>query len=90
MKKLLILNGSFSEITLIQAAKKLGYYVITSGNNPQLIGHQYADEYIPADYLPVSTKDIPKMYEELVGYVKSIKNPYLKKNVDATKTLIYG
>ena len=45
-------------------------------------------EYIPADYLPVSTKDIPKMYEELVGYVKSIKNPYLKKNVDATKTLI--
>ena len=28
-------------------------------------------EYIPADYLPVSTKDIPKMYEELVGYVKS-------------------
>ena len=50
MKRLLILNGSFSEITLIQAAKKLGYYVITSGNNPQLIGHKYADEYIPADY----------------------------------------
>lgn len=46
MKKLLILNGSFSEITLIQAAKKLGYYVITSGNNPQLIGHQYADGYL--------------------------------------------
>ena len=38
-----------------------------------------AMEYIPADYLPVSTKDIPKMYEELVGYVKSIKNPYLNK-----------
>ena len=36
-------------------------------------------EYNPADYLPVSTKDIPKMYEELVGYVKSIKNPYLNK-----------
>ena len=50
MKRLLILNGSLSEITLIQAAKKLGYYVITSGNNPELIGHQFADEYIPADY----------------------------------------
>lgn len=36
-------------------------------------------EYVPADYLPVSTKDIPKMYEELVGYVKSIKNPYLNQ-----------
>lgn len=36
-------------------------------------------EYVPADYLPVSAKDIPKMYEELVGYVKSIKNPYLNQ-----------
>lgn len=36
-------------------------------------------EYVPTDYLPVSTKDIPKMYEELVGYVKSIKNPYLSQ-----------
>lgn len=50
MKKLLILNGSHSDIPLIQAGKKLGYYVITSGNNPDLIGHQYADEYVCADY----------------------------------------
>lgn len=49
-KRLLILNGSLSEITLIQAAKKLGYYVITSGNRPDFIGHSYADEYIGADY----------------------------------------
>ena len=50
MKKVIVLNGSLSEIPLIEEAKKLGYYVITSGNAPQLIGHQYADEYIPADY----------------------------------------
>ena len=49
-KRLLILNGSHSEITLIEAAHKLGYYVITSGNNPDLVGHAYADEYIAADY----------------------------------------
>ena len=49
-KRLLILNGSHSEITLIEAAHKLGYYVITTGNNPYLIGHKYADEYIPEDY----------------------------------------
>lgn len=36
-------------------------------------------EYSPADYLPVSTKNIGKMYEELIGYVRSIKNPYLAK-----------
>ena len=50
MKRLLILNGSLSEITLIKKAKELGFYVITSGNAPNLIGHQFADEYIPADY----------------------------------------
>lgn len=46
----LILNGSLSEITIIQAAQKLGFYVVTTGNDPSLIGHQFADEYVPADY----------------------------------------
>lgn len=50
MKKLLILNGSFCELPIIQRAKEMGYYVITTGNAPDLIGHKYADEYIPADY----------------------------------------
>lgn len=55
MEKLLILNGSFCELPLIQEAKKMGYYVITTGNMPNLIGHKYADEYICADY---SDKDL--------------------------------
>lgn len=50
MERLLILNGSLSEATIIEKAKELGYYVITSGNNPSLIGHSLADEYIEADY----------------------------------------
>lgn len=49
-KRLLILNGSHSEIPLIREAKQLGYYVITSGNAPDLIGHAYADEYVYGDY----------------------------------------
>lgn len=49
-KKLLILNGSHSEISLIKAAKELGFYVITTGNAPELIAHQYADKYYAADY----------------------------------------
>ena len=36
-------------------------------------------EYSPADYLPVSSKDIEVMYEELVRYVRSLKNPYLNR-----------
>lgn len=46
----LVLNGSLSEIPLIEEAHKLGYYVITTGNAPTLIGHSYADEYIGCDY----------------------------------------
>ncbi len=49
-KKLLILNGSHSEIPLIKSAKSMGFHVITTGNNPELIAHQYSDEYCFADY----------------------------------------
>ena len=36
-------------------------------------------EYDPKDYLPVSSRDIDEMYEELKGLVRSVKNPYLQK-----------
>lgn len=49
-RKLLILNGSHSDIPLIQSAKALGFYVITTGNNPRLIGHRYSDEQCFADF----------------------------------------
>ena len=35
MKKMLMLGGSHAEIPMIQAARKLGYYVITTGNQAQ-------------------------------------------------------
>lgn len=49
-KKLLILNGSHSEIPLISAGKKYRFHVITTGNLPNLIGHSYSDEYHQADF----------------------------------------
>lgn len=36
-------------------------------------------EYSPEDYLPVSSKNIEVMYEELVNYIHSIRNPYLNR-----------
>lgn len=42
--KLLIAGGGHAEIPLIQAGKALGFYVITSGNRPQDLGHPFADE----------------------------------------------
>lgn len=36
-------------------------------------------EYDPANYLPVSEYDIEDMYDQLLDFVNSIKNPYLSK-----------
>ncbi len=36
-------------------------------------------EYLPADYLPVSPYDPDRMYEELLAFVDSVKNPYLNR-----------
>ena len=49
-KRVLIPNGNYTDIRLIKAFKKMGFYVITSGNAPELEGHKYADEYVPFDY----------------------------------------
>ena len=40
-------------------------------------------EYNPAEYLPVSSKDIDQMYQELLGYIKSIQNTYLKQLLES-------
>jgi len=34
-------------------------------------------EYNPADYLPVSKRDIEEMYQELMGFMVKVSNPYL-------------
>lgn len=36
-------------------------------------------EYDPSDYLPMSRKNIDEMYQELMKYMKKIKNPFLLK-----------
>ncbi len=50
MKKILILNGTISEIPIIRKAQEMGFYVVTSGNMPELPGHRVSDEYICEDY----------------------------------------
>ena len=40
-------------------------------------------EFNPADYLPVSSKNIDVMYQELLGMVGSIENTYLKQLLEA-------
>ena len=40
-------------------------------------------EYNPADYLPVSEKNIEEMYQELLGMVQRTKNLFLKELLEA-------
>ena len=63
MKKILIAGGGYADIPLIEAAKKLGLYVITSGNRADELGHRHSHEYRPCDF---SNKEaITKLAEEL-------------------------
>lgn len=41
------------------------------------------EEYNPADYLPVSSKNIDSMYQEMLELIHSIGNTYLKKLLEA-------
>ena len=47
---MLLLGGSHAEIPLIQAAQSLGWYVITTGNARDGLGHPYADKNVFADF----------------------------------------
>ena len=49
-ERLLLLGGGHAEIPLIQAAQKLGYFVITTGNAREGLGHPYADKNVFADF----------------------------------------
>lgn len=59
-----------ADVTLFQNANQL---------NVKRIRKAELEEYMPGDYLPVSTKDITLMYEELLSFIRTMKNPYYKK-----------
>ena len=47
-------------------------------------------EYQESDYLPVSSKDIKIMYQELTALVQSFQNPYLKKLASSYFLILYA
>lgn len=56
--------------------------VVSYNNNLQLnikqLRRPFEDEYVVADYMPTSEKDVEGMYAELLGYVSQIENTYLR------------
>lgn len=49
-KKLLMLTATEQDVPFILAARKLGYFVVTTGNRPEYAGHRYGDQYVNADF----------------------------------------
>lgn len=49
-KRVLMLNAGYCDEESIISLKKLGCYVITTGNRPDFKGHALADEYVNADF----------------------------------------
>ncbi len=48
--RVLLCGGSHADIPQIEALRQLGHWVATSGNNPNELGHRFADAYLPGDY----------------------------------------
>ena len=59
-----------ADVTLYQGSHQL---------NVRRIRKADEGEYIPADYLPVSGRDIGEMYARLQQHARSLKNPYLNR-----------
>jgi len=49
-KTLLIAGGGHADVPQIEAAKKLGFHVVTTGNKSNELGHKFSDEYIQEDF----------------------------------------
>lgn len=64
MKKILLLGGSHRDIPLINAAKELGYFVITLGDRDYYIGHNYSNKAYK-----ISFNDFKKI-KEIIKYEK--------------------
>lgn len=47
--------------------------------NVKQIRKAYEDEYVVADYMPTTEKDVEGMYVELLGFVRQIENRYLRQ-----------
>lgn len=71
--------GNFDAMDYVSVDADVTMFMGSCQLNVKRIRKADEDEYIPADYLPVSKKDIGKMYAELLNLIASMKNPYLKK-----------
>lgn len=71
--------GTFEALDYVQIEADVTVFQGSNQLNIRRIRKAGEGEYIEADYVPVSKKDISQMYKELSGLVKSLKNPFLSR-----------
>lgn len=75
--------GNFEAMDYICVDADVTVFMGSNQLNVKRVRKADAREYVPADYLPVSKKDIDQMYQELLKLIAGIRNPWLKKLVDS-------
>ncbi len=71
--------GNFETMDYVYVDADVTVFMGSNQMNVKRIRKADEGEYIAADYLPVSTKDVDVMYGELVALIRGIGNPYLRK-----------
>ncbi len=71
--------GEFDTLDYIEVYGEVTSFQNALQVNVKRIRKCQEGEYEPSDYLPVSSKDIEQMFQELLGIIESIGNPYYKK-----------
>jgi 3'-5' exoribonuclease len=75
--------GNFEQLDYVYVDADVTMFMGNNQLNIRRIRKADEGEYVPADYLPVSTKDIGQMYQELLALIGTVKNPYLRKLLDS-------
>lgn len=70
---------SFEENDFIKVDANVIVYQNDLQLNVKKIRRSMEGEYDPMDYIPCTEKNIDTMYQELLGYIRTIKSPYIKK-----------
>lgn len=75
--------GNFEAMDYVSVDADVTVFMGSNQLNIKRVRKADEGEYVPADYLPVSSKDIRQMYTEFLGLIASVKNPYLKKLLES-------
>lgn len=71
--------GNFESMDYVFVDADVTMFMGSNQLNVKRVRKADEEEYIASDYLPVSSKNVDHMYEELLGFIRSMDNPYLKK-----------